>query len=172
MDGGECEFDINPKSTLRLYPVTFGSRRTVGNERHFHSHAGESLAASWGSNKCRHFLWGRPYILILDQYALKWIVTYKGNNHAVMRLQLDLLNMFFTLVHRPGTMLEDANFFSRLGEDTHIDPLLKDYMQFTCQMHVQHLPDKGKITPDNLPGCRKKQKPNSVTESTTVNLAQ
>eukprot|EP00957_Ditylum_brightwellii_P119171 9090459-Ditylum_brightwellii.AAC.1 len=47
MDGGKCEFDITPNSTLRLYPGAFGSRRTVGNKRHFHSHAGESLAASW-----------------------------------------------------------------------------------------------------------------------------
>eukprot|EP00957_Ditylum_brightwellii_P071944 5467852-Ditylum_brightwellii.AAC.1 len=80
--------------------------------------------------------------------------------------------MFFTLVHRPGTMLEDANFFSRLGEDTHIDPLLKDYMQFARQMYAQHSPDKGEITSDNLPGRCKKQRTNAVTECTTVNLAQ
>eukprot|EP00957_Ditylum_brightwellii_P188609 14358462-Ditylum_brightwellii.AAC.1 len=67
-----------------------------------------------------------------------------------MRLQLDLLNMFFTLLHRPGTMLEDTNFFSRLGKDTHIDHLLKHYMEFARQMYVQHLSDKGKITPDKF----------------------
>eukprot|EP00957_Ditylum_brightwellii_P054369 4119643-Ditylum_brightwellii.AAC.1 len=39
-------------------------------------------------------------------------------------------------------------------------------------MYVQHLPDKGEITSDNLPGRCKKQKTNGVTESTTVNLAQ
>eukprot|EP00957_Ditylum_brightwellii_P157957 12023518-Ditylum_brightwellii.AAC.1 len=75
-----------------------------------------------------------------------------------MRLQLDILNMFFTLVYRPGTMLEDANFLSRLGEDTHIDPLLKDYMDFARQIYVQHSPDKGKIMSDNLPGQYKRQK--------------
>eukprot|EP00957_Ditylum_brightwellii_P104294 7944545-Ditylum_brightwellii.AAC.1 len=69
-------------------------------------------------------------------------------------------------------MLEDTNFFLRLGEDTHIDPLLKDYMQFACQMYVQHLPDKGKIMSDNLPGHHKRQKTDSMTGSTMVNLAQ
>eukprot|EP00957_Ditylum_brightwellii_P179305 13660171-Ditylum_brightwellii.AAC.1 len=45
-------------------------------------------------------------------------------------------------------------------------------MQLARQMYVQHSPDKGKITSDNLPGRRKKQKTNDVTESTTINLAQ
>eukprot|EP00957_Ditylum_brightwellii_P128358 9789939-Ditylum_brightwellii.AAC.1 len=75
--------------------------------------------------------------------------------------------MFFTLVHRPGTMLEDANLFSRLGKDTHIDPLLRQYMEFACQMYVQHSPDKGKIMADNLPGRWKKQQKESMPVSTT-----
>eukprot|EP00957_Ditylum_brightwellii_P180832 13776674-Ditylum_brightwellii.AAC.1 len=45
-------------------------------------------------------------------------------------------------------------------------------MQFARQMYVQHSPDKGEITSDNLSGHCKKQKTNGVTESTTVNLAQ
>ena len=53
-EGGDCEFDIS-MSKLRLLPVAFGSRKTVGNEPHFHSHAGESVAASWATTKNRHF---------------------------------------------------------------------------------------------------------------------
>jgi hypothetical protein len=46
----------------------------------------------------------------------------------VIRLQLELLAYWFTIAVRPGKMLEDANYFSRLGKDVHIDPLLKDYL--------------------------------------------
>eukprot|EP00957_Ditylum_brightwellii_P109362 8342796-Ditylum_brightwellii.AAC.1 len=70
INGGECEFELGVNSKLRLLPVAFGSRRTVGNERHYHSHPGESLAATWAASKCQHCLWGRMYTLITDQYTL------------------------------------------------------------------------------------------------------
>jgi hypothetical protein len=44
-EGGECKFAFC-LSKLRLKPITFGSRKTAGNEKHFHSHPGEALAAS------------------------------------------------------------------------------------------------------------------------------
>jgi hypothetical protein len=84
-----------------------------------------------------------------DCAAINWLMSYKGHNHAVIRLQLELL----TIAVRPGKMLEDANYFSRLGEDVHIDPLLKDYLSFGRQLYTNNPTDKGEITPDNLPGC-------------------
>jgi hypothetical protein len=69
-------------------------------------------------------------------------------------------------------MLEDTNFFSRLGEDLHIDPLLKDYLSFRCQLYVDHPADRGEFTPDNLPSCQKNKKSKQEDiHSETVNLA-
>jgi hypothetical protein len=125
--GGECEFELC-LSKLRLLPVALGSRKTKGNEVHFHSHPGGSLAVTWSTLKNGHFLWGRMYTLITDCKALMWLMDYKGNNHAVRLLQLEMLGYAFTIWHRSGAMLEDANYFSRLGADIHIDPLLKEYL--------------------------------------------
>jgi hypothetical protein len=82
--GGNCDFELCV-SKMRLLPIAFGSRKTKGNEVHFHSHPGESLAASWGTTKNCHFLWGRPFTLITDCHALVWLMDYKGHNHAVRR---------------------------------------------------------------------------------------
>jgi hypothetical protein len=83
--GGECEFELC-LSKLRILPVAFdGSRKIKGNEVHFHSHPGESLAATWSTMKNRHFLWGRTFTLITDCKALMWLMDYKGNNHASVR---------------------------------------------------------------------------------------
>jgi hypothetical protein len=112
--GGDCEFELTQSSNLHLVPCAFGSRKCVGNEVHFHSHPGEALAASWAVTKNRHFLWGRPFTLMTDCRALLWLLDYKGHNRAVKRLQLELLVNWFTIVNRPGKMLEDANYFSRL----------------------------------------------------------
>jgi hypothetical protein len=47
-----------------------------------------------------------------DYRALIWHMDYKGHNHAVQRLQLEMLGYTFTIAKRPGAMLEDANYFS------------------------------------------------------------
>jgi hypothetical protein len=170
--GGPCEFDLLSSTELRLLPVAFGSRKTIANEQDFHSHAGESLGATWGCTKNRHFLWGRPFSLLSDCAAINWLMSYKGHNHAVIRLQLELLSYWFTIAIRPGRMMEDANYFSRLGEDLHIDPLLKDYLSFSRQIYTTHPADKGEITPDNLPGRRRTKKPKlDEYNPSTINLA-
>lgn len=155
-EGGECVFDCT-LSSLRLLPIAFGGRKTIGNEEHFHSHPGEALSASFGIKKNRHFLWGRTFTLMSDCRALLWLFSYEGNNHAVRRLQLEMLGYWFTIINRPGYMMADANFFSRLAENLHIDPLLKNYIEIARQMRSQYTPEEGNITSDNLPGRRKRK---------------
>jgi hypothetical protein len=68
-------------------------------------------------------------------------------------------------------MLEVANFFSRLGENLHIDPFLKDYLSFGRQLYVNNPSGKGEVTPDNLPGRRIKKTRYEEENLATVNLA-
>jgi hypothetical protein len=153
-NGSECEFE-RVKSKLRLHPVAFGGRKSVGNEKHFHSHPGESLAAAWAAVKNRHFLWGRTLSLLSDCRAIMWLMNYKGHNHAIMRLQLEMAGYWFTTTHRSGT-IADADYFSHLGADIHIDPLLVDYISFIRQLYITSQPLSGPITKDNMPGRRTK----------------
>ena len=165
MNGGPCKFDMTLKG-LRLLPISFGSRRTIGNEQHFHSHPGETLAANWGINKNRHFLWGAEFTLITDCHAMLWIMTYNGSNHAIKRLQLELSGYFFTIVHRPGRMMEDANYLSRLNANSTINPLLKDYINQSSSLLKESTPPEGEITKDNTPGRKKKKQRTSSAEIT------
>ena len=84
--GGPCLFELTLNSALRLLPIAFGCRSTIGNEKHFHSHPGECLAALYCILKNRHFLWGKEFTLITDCIALMWIMKYTGSNHAIVRL--------------------------------------------------------------------------------------
>ena len=169
--GGECKFDLTLKG-LRLLPIAFGSRKTVGNEKHFHSFPGEALCAVWAILKNRHFLWGKEFTLLTDCRALLWITNYDGHNHAVKRLQLELHGYYFTVSHRPGRMMEDANYLSRLHQETSIDPLLRDYLSFARQAYSSNTPPTSdEIDDDNLPGRRKKAKhtTTSTTDSADIN---
>jgi hypothetical protein len=172
-NGSECEFE-RVKSKLRLHPVAFGGRKTVGNEKHLHSHPGTSLTAAWATVKNRHFLCGRTFSLLSDCRAIMWLMNYKGHNHASIRLQLEMAGYWFTITHRSGTMLADADHFSRLGADIHIDPLLVDYISFIGQLHITSPPLYGPITQDDMPGRRTKMARTDTDDDVTsqeINLA-
>jgi hypothetical protein len=155
-EGGKCEIE-KCQSELRLKPCSFGARKTIGNEKHFHSHPGECTATTWSITKNGHYLWGRPFSLISDCEALMWLLNYKGHNHAVIRLQLKLLGYWFTIVSRAGDLMENTNYFSRLGEDIHSDPLMTDYLSFQRQLYDDNSPAKGEVNDQNTPGRRSKR---------------
>ncbi len=180
INGGKCEFELTLSNTkFRLRCVALGSRKCVGNEVHFHSFPGESLAAAWGIVKNRHYLWGKQFTLITDHRALMWLMDYKGTNHAVKRLQLEMNGYDFTIEHRPERMLEDANYMSRINQDKQIDPLLKDYVTMANELYSDHKPPTDEeVQPENMPGRRPVKKAKSIDtsqgimgEETQVNLA-
>ena len=151
--------------------MALGSRRTVGNEKYLHSHPGEALAAIFGILKNRPFLWCRPFTLITDCRALLWLMSYKGTNAPVRRLQLEMQGYFFTITHRTRDMLEDANYMSYLADDITLDPLLKDYLSFARQMYVNHPPTEGEVNKDNMPGRRKRRSSEEIScEEEFVNV--
>jgi hypothetical protein len=106
-----------------------------------------------------------------DCRALLWIMSYKGHNHAVKRLQLDLIGCYFTIWHRPGRMMEDANFLSCLNQDTSIDPLLHDYLSFSRQLYSENKPSDAELSYENMPGRRKKRTIELSEQNADINFA-
>jgi hypothetical protein len=56
-------------------------------ETKFHSYIGEAKAGDYGINKLRHMLWGMQFTWITDCWAVRFILSYDGNNSAILRLQ-------------------------------------------------------------------------------------
>ena len=100
-----------------LHPVAFGGRRCRGNEIQLHSHLGEGFAGDWAINKNCHMLLGMRFVLVTDCYAIRFILSYNGNNPAVLRLQMQLMCWDMDIVHRNDVYMTDADYWSRLGED-------------------------------------------------------
>jgi hypothetical protein len=100
-------------------------------------------------------------------------MDYKGHHHAVRGLQLEMLGYWFSIANQPGRMLEDADYFSRLGQDIHIDPLLKDYLAFARQAYFDAPPSSDPINDQNMPGCRAKRTKmdDADREGAEINLA-
>ena len=86
-----------------------------------------------------------------------WLVDYDGDNNAARRLELELAGYDCTIVDIPGRMLADADFFSRLSQDLHFDPLLKDCVICSRNLHKEASPSTGQVTTDNLSGRRNRK---------------
>jgi hypothetical protein len=166
MAGGDCEF-LLPNSKLLLHPVAFGCRRTRGNETRFHSHLGEGFAGDWAINKIRHMIFGQEFTWVTDCYDLCFILSYDDNNPTILRLQMRLMCWSMTIIHRPGTVLTSADYFSRLGADLCFDPFLKDYVQRVLAMKQSSPPVTSlPIMPENMPGYCKPRTPSAPTSET------
>jgi hypothetical protein len=168
--GGPCEFDIN-MSSPRLFAVAFGARRNRGYEKFLHSHLGEGFGLDWGANKNRHFLWGQRFTAISDCYGLKFIMSYDKNNPVILRLQMRLMLWDFTIQHRVNAMMHDADFFSRLGADTTIDPLLQTHIGYASSMAKRYPAPVGEMIPETMPGYRGQRTLPDVTANFSTAVA-
>ena len=80
---------------------------------------------------------------------------------------MELMLWAFTLIHRSNHMVIDADYFSRLNTDLHIDPLLAQYDELAQIMYKRYTPPTGDINPETLPGFRHKR---SKATSNLINV--
>eukprot|EP00956_Cyclotella_meneghiniana_P020963 scaffold37640_cov83-Cyclotella_meneghiniana.AAC.2 len=166
--GGECEF-LRPNAKLTLHPISFGCRRTRGNENRLHSHLGEGFAGDWAINKCRLYTWGRTFTWLTDCYALRFIMSYDGNNAAILRLQMRLMCWDMTIEHRPGTTMSSPDYLSRLGSDLCFDPLLHEYLsKLACFKSKDPPVSSYPMLPENMPGFRTPRQAPTNTATASV----
>ncbi len=105
-------------------------------------------------NKCRHYLFGQ-FVWVTDCYAIKFILSYDGANHAILRLQMRLMGWDVDIVHRNDHYITDADYWSRLGADLCFDPLFKTYLDITRTLRTENPPPTSfPMKPENMPYYR------------------
>jgi hypothetical protein len=117
-----------------LRPVCFRACRTRGNEVRLHSHLSEGFSKDYAINKCCQYVFGQHFVWVTDCYAIKFILSYEGGNHAILRLQMRLMCWDVDIVHRPDHKLIDADYWSHLGIDLYFDTLFRKYLDLTNNM--------------------------------------
>jgi hypothetical protein len=146
---------MTPGSKAILHPICFGARRTRGNEVRLHSHLGEGFAGDWSINKNRQYVFGQRFVWVTDCYAIKFILSYEGGNSAILRLQMRLMCWDCDIIHRPGTSMVDADYWSRLGVDIEFDPLYQQYLRQICLLKKDNSPPcELPMRPENMPYYR------------------
>ena len=90
---------------------------------------------------------------LTDNYALRFILTYDGNNPVILRLQMRFMLVSMDIYHRPGELMR-PDYLSRLGANLCFDELMRTYPNFTSNLRKNYSPVTGMMLPANMPGYR------------------
>jgi hypothetical protein len=91
-------------------PIAVGGPQCRGNKVCLHSHLRECFAGDWAINKNRHMLFGQRFVWVTNCYTAHFILSYDGNNPAVLRLQMCLMCWDVDIIHRNNIHLADADY--------------------------------------------------------------
>ena len=94
-------------------PVAYASKVLSPRERKYCTTEKEAFAVVFGVRTFRIYLLGRPFTVITDHSALKWLHTIdlKGR---LARWVMDLQEFQFSVVHKPGRLHNNADALSCL----------------------------------------------------------
>ena len=94
-------------------PIAYASKILSGRERKYCTTEKEAFAVIFSIRTFRTYLLGRPFKVITDHSALKWL----DNMHLKGRLErwvMELQEFQFSVIHKPGTLHSNADALSRL----------------------------------------------------------
>ena len=98
--------------------IGYASRRTTSNEEKFSACELECLALVWAVKHFRTYILGRTVKVVTDHWALKWLLDLKSGNPRLQRWRMALQEYDLTITHKPGRLHRNADFLSRMYEDS------------------------------------------------------
>jgi hypothetical protein len=116
------------------YVIACASRSNNRMERNYSGYLGECLAAVWGVQIFRVYLYGREFMLITDHEPLEWLTTNTKLKGMHARWANILQKYDVKIKHRAGLKHMDADGLSR-------NPLPSDHDPTDAQM--DHVSDTG-----------------------------
>lgn len=95
------------------HPVAYCSRTLFPAEKNYSTTERELLSLVWSTKYFRCYLLGRPFKVITDHAALKWMLSLKDPSSRLMRWSLRLAEFEFSVEHKPGKKHTNADGLSR-----------------------------------------------------------
>ena len=105
-------------------PIRYASRTLTPAERNYAQIDKEALAIVYGVKHFHRYLFGRKFLICSDHKPLMYLLgEHRGisptSSARVQRWALTLSGYQYTIVHRPGAQMGNADGLSRLPQPTH-----------------------------------------------------
>src|SRR5215211_6931620 len=94
--------------------IAYASRTLSPAEKNYTITDQECLAIIWAIKHFQHYLGMKPFELITDHSALKWLQTSKLPKGRRARWMMELQQYDFIIKHRPGKQNANADALSRI----------------------------------------------------------
>ena len=120
---------LSQKKNGQEYVVAYASRTTNKNEENYPITDLECLAIVWAIRHFHHYL-SRPFTIVTDHSALKWLQTSKLPKGRRARWIMELQQHNFEIKHRAGKHNNNADALSRMYSE-------KDEDEQECYMLIE-----------------------------------
>jgi len=104
---------LSQKKEGKEYVIAYASRSTNKAEENYPITDLECLAIVWSIKHFHHYL-SRPFTIVTDHAALKWLKTSKMPKGRRARWIMELQQYHFTIEHRAGKNNANADALSRM----------------------------------------------------------
>ena len=94
--------------------ICYASKTMGAAQRRYSVTEKECLAVVWATELFRPYLYGKVFTVITDHVALKWLLTFKGDNQRLLRWSLRLQEYQFDVQYRPGARQQHVDALSRI----------------------------------------------------------
>ena len=93
--------------------IAYASKALSARQKKFSATEKEAYAIVFGTQQFRVYLLGRPFQIVTDHNALRWLHSMESKGRLA-RWILDLQEFNFSIVHRAGRLHNNADALSRL----------------------------------------------------------
>jgi hypothetical protein len=107
--------------------IAYASRSMNQAETNYPITDQECLAVVWAVKHFQHYLGLKPFTIVTDHSALKWLKTSKLPKGRRARWIMELQQYDFNIIHRPGKANSNADALSRMYDEG-------DEVAFSCFM--------------------------------------
>lgn len=136
-------------------PITFFSRTFSQTQQKYSTIQRELLAIMMALEAFRPYVYGRQFTIICDHEPLKFLFNLKNPNSRLHQYRLELADMDFKIIHRPGVSNKVADALSRIdwSKTETVKDLIEEHieteeMKATCRAITR---SKAKITAEDQP---------------------